>query len=363
MKINQPCYKILFYSLFIIFSFSLNAEENTNNSSQAGESGGGAVGGPRLPNSGGGGGAIKDDSTQMMLQSIITSGLNAAEGAGYFSKYGACMSGCSTGCAAECGHLAVKGTLNFGQAALTIMAAKQARNTRDSVDPFNGIDLGSTGTSGINFPDLSARDRENLINMGFNPDDFNANSMLTPSGIANMSLPPGVDKALSALEKAGFTLDKESGVVTTPDGAQLSAADFSSPAAMAAAGMTPDQISGLQNAMAAFDEQAGPFAQQAASVLAMGVDAGGGGGAGGYGGGGPNFDDFDGDGADPSSSLSAYLKKLQMQGQKPGDKNRMVAGKSVKFGNELIGIKEDNLFEIQHRRYNLLDKQNNFIKK
>lgn len=349
-------------AILLLSCADLTLAETADSGSEAGEAPT-TPSSPPIPNSGGGG--IKEDSTNMMMQSLVNAGMNVASGSLMYSQYTACVAS-STGGTGHCTPLAIMAVMNFAQAGLGVAAAGKARNTRNSVDPTNVAAWKPTDFPKIEFPEFKPNAYENLgpVPGSFQPGDFDANRLLdssTPEG-TNMTLPPGVQKAQDLLTTAGFKIDEKTGVVTTPDGLQVSASDLGSSTAMAAAGMTPEQIASLQAAQSAVDNQLNPIAENAARVLAMGVETGGGGGVGGAGAAaGFNLDDLDAGALDdPNGSLTSYLKKLQ-QGQKGSEKDRMIAGKSVKFGGDPIGIQQDNIFEIVHRRYTSKKKLKNFI--
>lgn len=143
-----------------------------------------------------------------------------------------------------------------------------------------------------------------------------------------------VKKNLDKLASKGVTVDSKNGTVTTTDGSTMPASAFSSPGAMAAAGMSDATIKAAQDALAG----AGGVEGMQASVGSMGVDGGGGGYSGAAGG----SSEYQG------SSLADYFNSLN---KKKGDKDRLIAGKSLTYGKDPIGVKVDDIFMMVHRRY------------
>ena len=167
---------------------------------------------------------------------------------------------------------------------------------------------------------------------GTNPD--------TPTTPTDTGFTKKVKEGLDQAADLGVTVDPASGTVKTPEGT-FPASAFSSPAAMADAGISPASIAAANKALA--DAGAG-----GASVGSMGFEtAGGSGGSGGYGGGGSG------------SALDDYFSNLN-KGKK-GDKDRMIAGKSLNYGSDPIGVKQDNIFMMVHRRYQGKRKVNSYF--
>ncbi len=111
---------------------------------------------------------------------------------------------------------------------------------------------------------------------------------------------------------------------------------------MAEAGISPASIAAANKALA--DAGVG-----GASVGSMGLETGGGGySAGGGGGGGSS-----------GSALDDYFASLNKA--KKGEKDRMVAGKSLNYGSDPIGVKMDNIFMMVHRRYQGKRKVNSYF--
>lgn len=146
----------------------------------------------------------------------------------------------------------------------------------------------------------------------------------------------------------GNMADFSSGKITTADGKTYSAQDFSSPAAMAAAGFSPDQIAQAMGVSDKVNKKVEEKLKLGAMTAANGYDDGGSGGGGGStavsGAGG------DGGGAGGSGGLGALARGPAQ-----------VAGMSKNFNGEPIGVAGDSIFAMMNRRYQVKEKQNSFI--
>jgi hypothetical protein len=142
----------------------------------------------------------------------------------------------------------------------------------------------------------------------------------------------------------GYKVDPLTGVVTTPDGKHISPADLSSPAAMAAAGFTPSQIS----AMTAAQNQIKAAVNAATKGADANTDLFGDGGSGGKGGGGSVVAGVGVPGAGkPKSAINRNPSQ--------------VAGLTRNYNGEPIGVGSDSLFDMIDRRYQLHDSQGGFL--
>lgn len=251
-------------------------------------------------------GASQGKSSQMLGQA-----LNAAAGAAYI---GACFSCSPTPCYWYC--------------AMGLSAFAQAGN------------MGSAaGKSGAVF-DASLND------LGLTPTDYGTNGSGTDQNNWMNNLTPDQKAAFQQATEAGYKFDKY-GNVTTPDGKSLKSSDFKNAESMAAAGIPSSEIGGILSTMDKINKelsaQAGDL-ESSASVVAMGVDGGGGGGSRGL----ASVDGEDAGGTD----FDAYLNKLRNPfGLSANKKKEMVAGKTVRNGEDVIGVKVDDIFQMVHRRY------------
>lgn len=264
-----------------------------------------------------GNGGINQGADQGRQSQSSGSAANMAAGMALMAIFMAGCNGVQTwGCFA--GPLAA---LAFMQGGHDAGAAGQSTATYDATIP--DYDSGGTGYSP-------------------NPDG------ISPTDVGNTVYTPEVKKNLDTLAKAGYKVDPQTGNVTTPEGT-FPASTFDSPASMAAAGI-PVDVSKANEALAEINEDlAGKYS---ASVGAMELETGGGGG-GGYGGSGSSSGSYD-------SPLADYFKSLKKKGT---DKDRMIAGKSLTYGNDPIGVKVDDIFMMVHRRYQAKRKINTFIER
>jgi hypothetical protein len=165
--------------------------------------------------------------------------------------------------------------------------------------------------------------------------DGTSTQSTTPDSISQ-TVQDNLNKAASK----GYKVDPVTGVVTNPDGSTTPASAFSSPAAMAAAGMSPEAIAAAQKVL---DETGAGAGGMSASVGSMGVETGGaiGGSSGGS------------SGDSGGNSLANYFNAFK---KSKAEKDRMIAGKSLTYGSDPIGVKADNIFMMVHRRYQSKDK-------
>ncbi len=149
---------------------------------------------------------------------------------------------------------------------------------------------------------------------------------------------PTVNAGMKALKDGGYTVTDTG--IRHPDGSTTPASAFDSPAAMAAAGIDQKTIDSANKALAGVDASGatGP------KVSSVGVSEGGGGGGAASGG---NYD------ANGNSYNPFRLSALQ--------KSQMVAGKTVMFDGEPIGVKGQNLFDMVHVAYERKAQSNHFL--
>lgn len=154
--------------------------------------------------------------------------------------------------------------------------------------------------------------------------------------------PADVAKGLDKMKADGYSVS-EAGI-TFPDGSFKPASAFSSPAAMAAAGLNPED--GQKAAEILKGLNTGTEDPNAIRISSIATDGGPGGGGGGNR---ANSDDSNGF----SFSNPWALSKAARQ--------KMVEGKSVNVAGEPIGVKGDHLFEMVHRAYGKRRETANFI--
>ena len=150
-------------------------------------------------------------------------------------------------------------------------------------------------------------------------------------------------KAIDALNKAGYSVEKDG--LHTPSGEVIPKSAFSSPAAMAAAGIDPAAVKEATKILAAIEKDYAKY-----SVSGLAVDSGGGGG-----GSGSNYGDSS---SDFSSSFSKYKNPFAITDK---DKKQIVAGKTVLFDGEPIGVRGRNIFDMIHTAYQTKRTRNDFI--
>jgi hypothetical protein len=144
----------------------------------------------------------------------------------------------------------------------------------------------------------------------------------------------------------GNSVDYKNGLVKTADGKTYKASDFSSPAAMAASGFSPDEINSALAAAKAAEKDALEKVKLGALTPSSGIDDGGGGGGGGYGA--------------PASSDSSGVAPVAVAAKvKPPDEPVDTTPKN--FNGDPIGSSGDSIFAMMARRYKFKDKQNAFI--
>lgn len=165
-----------------------------------------------------------------------------------------------------------------------------------------------------------------------NPDAAKGSSGLTDSKIKS---------GIAALEAQGYKMSKD-GTLTTPSGQTLPPSTFNSPSSMAAAGIDKKTIDDAQKLIA--DSQAGY------KTASIGVNTGGGGG-------GQAVSEGEGTGeAHGTGGMAANPFNLNADA-----KARLMAGKTVLFDGEPIGVRGSNIFEMVHTCYQNKRKGNHFI--
>lgn len=185
---------------------------------------------------------------------------------------------------------------------------------------------------------------------GFDP--FLPGSGTDPTTSTSSGFDAGASGAYSALTdlqgqlaEAGFTMSPDGSSMTLPDGRTVSTA------ALASGGVPGYEIpDSARDQAAKIAEDAAAKAASGNKVVAVGLQDGGGGG-----GGQPLAAVDDGSGGS-RFDMSKYLKSLN--NRDPSSVN----GLSKRLGDDNIGIKSDNIFEMVSRQYKRKQSQSAFIK-
>ncbi len=156
-----------------------------------------------------------------------------------------------------------------------------------------------------------------------------------------------IKKGLEELKKAGYTITPKG--VTGPDGKFTPASTYSTPAGMASAGFSPSTIKDIQAAIGTIQQTTSKIG--AGNVAGMALADSGGGNDSGAGGA--------GSGAEGGALKFPTYKNPFAMGN--DDKQKMVAGKTVSFGGDPIGVRGQNIFEMVHSCYEKKRQRSNFI--
>lgn len=163
-------------------------------------------------------------------------------------------------------------------------------------------------------------------------------SPVTNPGSKNLksgTVPASVLAANKLLEEQGYKVDENG--VTNPDGSFTPSSAFSSPGSMAAAGMDPNVISEAQKILSG-------VGGSGANIPSLAVDGGGGSGP-------PS--------ATGNEADSSYNAKNS--GMTDAQRKALLAGKTIMFGGEPIGVKGDNIFDMMHVAYQKKTEAKTFI--
>ena len=150
--------------------------------------------------------------------------------------------------------------------------------------------------------------------------DENAGSAQAVVNKVNFS-DPRVKEAEKILAKSGIRVDRN-GNVHMPDGKVMSGANFSSSQGLAAAGLDPAALDLAQKAVESSDAKISGLGGKALAES--------------FGGG------------SSSSEASAAYTTASVNSERRG---KLMAGKTVIFDGEPIGVKTDNIFEMVHNAY------------
>jgi len=145
---------------------------------------------------------------------------------------------------------------------------------------------------------------------------------------------PGVKAAQASLANAGYTLTPTG--LTTPDGTVVSNSSLASSGGMAKAGLDAQGIKEVKDVVDAMNKEI-------AKVSGMAVAEGAGGGA-----------SHDSVGRQTSSYTSGFNASA-------GLKKSMIAGKTVLFDGDPIGVRGQNIFDMVHTCYDRKRQRNDFM--
>jgi hypothetical protein len=153
-----------------------------------------------------------------------------------------------------------------------------------------------------------------------------------------------IKEGQAKLAEAGYKVSEKG--VTTPDGSFIPANSFNSPSSMAAAGIPQSAIDQAQGILANADTGA----LNGAKVSSVGVNTGGGGA-------GSGISEGDSSGSsDPGGGPMG--NPFNIDGEKKG---QLVAGKTVMFDGEPIGVRGQNIFDMVHSCYQKKREGKHFI--
>ncbi len=247
----------------------------------------------------------------------------------------ACMAACSTSCQPKCWPLFVL------SAALGVASSLQSLDAVDAADVKDTLSLVTTGTSTSTDADPGT-DADPDTDAGPGPPPPPPPGPPRTTTTKNPKPPPVKEPVKDKLRKHNLTLDTKNRRLVLPDGTAVSADDINSPQMQAFSNSPAGQR--IKAKLAAIQKKAGKeFDEKMGLADNTGETEGGMGGGGGFSG----YAGAPGGGED--KNLIAGL------GRKPGshkkNKNSKVAGMSVKSGKDHVGVGQDNIFEMIHRRY------------
>ncbi len=177
--------------------------------------------------------------------------------------------------------------------------------------------------------DSGAANESAATGMASNVNDGKLGTPTDPTGSSAFA-DAKIKEGQAKLAEAGYKMTSKG--LTAPDGTFTPAKAFDSPSSMAASGMSPSSIAAVQAALA--DAQGG--AMNGARVSSVGVNSGGGGGL--------TEGDSNGSSASDSGNSNPF-------GLGADQKRSMVAGKTVMFDGEPIGVRGQNIFDMVHTAY------------
>lgn len=223
--------------------------------------------------------------------------------------------------------LCAMGALALAQGAMDGGAAGQSGKTASA---SYGTGLGSNAGSGSSGGGSGSTDPSNP-NYGTGKGGFND---------------PKIKAGLKALKEAGYEVS--SAGVKGPDGKTVPASAFGNAGAMTAAGMSPSAVKEALKVAAAMNDEISKLNGKMGSV---GVAEGGGGGG------------SDGSSGNSSNSSTSSYRPSSANpfAINNGQKQQMVAGKTVLFDGEPIGVRGQDIFEMVHTAYEKKRQRSNFI--
>ena len=153
-----------------------------------------------------------------------------------------------------------------------------------------------------------------------------------------------IENGLAALAKKGFSVNKEDGTVTGPDGTVATGADFNTDAGKKKLGMTDankDYIAGLQSKIMK------KYKKRKKMRLASG-------------GGGSRSPASSYDADKNAFDANAFMNSLRGKKKKPA---KNIAGMATNHNGDMIGVAVDDIFKMIHRRYQNKRKLGSFVEK
>lgn len=301
-------FKSLFLAFVFIFSLSLHA--NT---------GGGASVDMNSSSSGTG---MKSGAEDSSKQESLGQALNMAMGGGLIA-YGIALNNSTPGSGTP---YIIMGLGNLAQAAMMGGASKHADEVGGfSTDPCaygacSDFDPGTGGGSGGGAGGGGSGD---------NPGGGDTNPFAKKGSGSD---PATLARNLDNLKSQGYKLN-EDGSVTDPKG-KTYPAGFGSVADLKSSGADGKGLAFVKNLQ---DEYNKKFKDAMANVSSMGFNNAGGG----AGGGGSSYQ------ADNSDPFADFLKKMKNKNRAPTS----VAGMKKVINGDAIGVAQDNIFDMIHRRY------------
>ncbi|MES2769434.1 MAG: hypothetical protein V4596_09840 [Bdellovibrionota bacterium] len=207
--------------------------------------------------------------------------------------------------------------LAFAQAAMSLKGAKDAKKTKDAsecVGAYCGGGDGGNLNGGGTLPNT------NVGTLPGNTDDALFGNLQNT-----------INGNLENLANQGYTYDANTNSVNTPNGS-VSSSSLGSDAGLKSLGLSDAEIRDARALAADALKEASKYAD-------MGGDFGGGGGRKTKAGPGYGSDD-------KAFDMNKYLAGLMNKGDARG-----VAGLEKKYGSDQIGVAQDNIFNMIHRRY------------
>jgi hypothetical protein len=247
---------------------------------------------------------INQGSNQGQASQSGGSGANAAAGAALMAAGAALMANPPT---------APQGAMLM---AMGVLAMMQSGHDGDAA--------GQSGTTGL----ASIEGNKGTVT---NPNPATGTSAFTDSKIA---------QGKAALAAQGYQMGPN-GALTTPDGTTIPASAFNSPSSMASAGMSPQTIADAQKILA-------DAAKDTPKVSGVAVNSSGGGMA---------VSEGEGNG-EANATGGMALNPFNLNADA---KAKLIAGKTVMFDGEPIGVRGQNIFDMVHNCYQKKRKGNHFI--